>query len=98
MEHAGTVRSPVAHALADQSGLDRGAELAGVRVPTLVVEAPEDPINPPPHAAHLAAAIGGARLVTVPGTGHALPPVVHGPPAAAVTAHTAAADAGTAVG
>ncbi|WP_204264056.1 alpha/beta fold hydrolase [Geodermatophilus normandii] len=98
MEHAGTVRSPVAHALADQSGLDRGAELAAVRVPTLVAEAPEDPINPPPHAAHLAATIGGARLVTVPGMGHALPPVVHGPLAAAVTAHTVAADEGTTVG
>ncbi|GAB3308843.1 alpha/beta fold hydrolase [Geodermatophilus aquaeductus] len=98
MAHAGTVASPVAHALADQSGLDRGAELAGVRVPTLVVEAPEDPVNPPPHAEHLAATIGGARLVTVPGMGHALPPVVHGQLAAAVTAHTAAADAGTTVG
>ncbi len=93
MAHSGTVRSPVAHALAERSGLDRGAEPAGVRVPTLVVEAPADPVNPPPHAAHLAAAIGGARLVTVPGTGHALPPVVHRPLAAAVTAHTAGAPA-----
>ncbi len=94
MDHAGSVRGPVAHALADQSGLDRGAELAAVRVPTLVVEAPEDPVNPPPHAAHLAAVVGGAGLVTVPGMGHALPPAVHGPLAAAIAAHTAAADAG----
>ncbi|SHG19234.1 alpha/beta fold hydrolase [Geodermatophilus nigrescens] len=94
MDHAGSVRGPVAHALADQSGLDRGAELAAVTVPTLVVEAPEDPVNPPPHAAHLAAVVGGAGLVTVPGMGHALPPAVHGPLAAAVAAHTAAADAG----
>jgi pimeloyl-ACP methyl ester carboxylesterase len=70
--HSGTSAGSTAHALADQSGLDRGAELAGVRVPTLVVEAPEDPINPPPHAAHLAAVIGGARMVSVPGMGHAL--------------------------
>ena len=90
--HSGTWRSPAAHALADPSGLDRGAELAGVRVPVLVVEAPEDPVNPPPHAAHLAAAIGSARLVTVPGMGHALPAAVLEPLAAAVLEHTAAAD------
>jgi pimeloyl-ACP methyl ester carboxylesterase len=63
-----------AHALADQGGLDRDpAALAAVTVPTLVVEAPEDPVNPPPHARHLADTIGGARLVTIPGMGHALP-------------------------
>lgn len=77
--------------LADPSGLDRGSELAAVRVPTLVVEAPEGPVNPPPH---LARVIGSARLVTVPGMGHALPAVV-GPPLAEVIArHTVAADAG----
>ncbi len=46
--------SATAHARAGTSGLDRGAELAGVRVPTLVVEAPEDPAYPPPTARHLA--------------------------------------------
>jgi pimeloyl-ACP methyl ester carboxylesterase len=94
MAHSGEVRGPVAHALADQSGLDRGPELAANRVPTLVVEAPEDPINPPPHAANLVATIGAASLVTVPGMGHALPAVVLGPLAAAIEAHTAAVDAG----
>lgn len=92
MAHAGTARNPVAHALADEAGLDRGPELAGNRVPTLVVEAPEDPINPPPHAANLVASIGAARLVTVPGMGHALPAAVLGPLAAALEAHTAAVD------
>ncbi len=91
--HSGSARSPVAHALADQSGLDRGAELAAVRVPTLVVEAPEDPVNPPPHAAHLAAVIGSARLVTIPGMGHALPAALVAPLADAIAAHTAAVDA-----
>jgi pimeloyl-ACP methyl ester carboxylesterase len=90
--HSGSTRSRVAHALADSSGLDRGTELAAVRVPTLVVEAPEDPINPPPHAAHLAAVIGSARLVTVPGMGHALPAAVLAPLADAILAHTAAVD------
>jgi pimeloyl-ACP methyl ester carboxylesterase len=70
--HSGTARNPTAHARADQSGLDRGAELAATTVPTLVIEAPEDPVNPPPHAAHLASVIGSARLATVPGMGHAL--------------------------
>ena len=44
----------------------------------VVIEAPEDPVNPPPHAEHLAATIGGARLVTIPGMGHALPTSVLG--------------------
>jgi pimeloyl-ACP methyl ester carboxylesterase len=91
--HSGTPRGPVAHALADQSGLDRGAELAAVRVPTLVVEAPEDPVNPPPHAPHLASLIPSARLATVPGMGHALPAAVVGPLAELIAGHTSAVDA-----
>lgn len=72
IEHSGRHDSPAAHARADASGLDRGAELGAVRTPTLVIDAPEDPVNSPPHAAHLAAAIPGAELVTIPGLGHAL--------------------------
>ena len=92
IDHAGRHDNPAAHARADQAGLDRGEELAGVRTPTLVIEAPEDPINPPPHAAHLARAIGSAELVTVPGMGHALGPTVLVPLANAILAHTAAAE------
>jgi pimeloyl-ACP methyl ester carboxylesterase len=92
IEHAGRHDNPAAHARADQTGLDRGEELAGVTTPTLVIEAPEDPINPPPHAAHLARAIGSAELVTVPGMGHALGPTVLAPVATAILAHTAAAE------
>jgi pimeloyl-ACP methyl ester carboxylesterase len=66
--------------------------LAGVRTPTLVIEAPEDPINPPPHAAHLAHAIAGARLVTIRGMGHALSPAVLAPLAEAILSHTTALD------
>ena len=47
---------------------------------------------PPPHAAHLAATIGGARLVTVPGMGHALSRPVVAPLADAILAHTTAVD------
>jgi pimeloyl-ACP methyl ester carboxylesterase len=51
--HAGHDEPIAAHALADQSGLARGRELAGVETPTLVVDAPLDPVFPPPHAEHL---------------------------------------------
>ncbi len=70
--HSGTWQNPAAHARADPWGLDRAAELAHVQVPAQVIEAPEDPINPPPHAAHLAAMLGAARLTTIAGMGHAL--------------------------
>ncbi|GAB2614836.1 alpha/beta fold hydrolase [Kocuria himachalensis] len=90
--HAGTAGNPAAHALADQSGLDRAAELAEVTLPVLVIEAPEDPVNPPPHAQHLAAVIGSARLVSIPGLGHALPATVLAPLADAILEHTVAAD------
>ncbi|BCL14316.1 alpha/beta fold hydrolase [Micromonospora sagamiensis] len=90
IDHTGTHRNPAAHARAGQDGLDRGAELAGVRVPFLVVEAPEDPINPPPHASHLAGLIPSATLVRIPGMGHALAPAVLDPLADALLAHTTA--------
>jgi pimeloyl-ACP methyl ester carboxylesterase len=68
MTHAGTEEPVTAHThLAVPS---RGAELAAVTVPTLVVEAPADPVHPPPAAAALAAALGRARLVGIPGLGH----------------------------
>jgi pimeloyl-ACP methyl ester carboxylesterase len=91
--HTGRFASPTAHARADQAGLELGDELADVQVPTLVIEAPADPINPPPHAAHLAATIGNSRLVTIPGMGHALHPDILAPLAAAILDHTARARA-----
>src|SRR3546814_3297103 len=87
MEHAGRSDNPAAHALADQSGLERGAELGSVTVPTLVIEAPADPINPPPHAGNLAASIGGARLVSIAGMGHAIVGSVIDPLAGATVDH-----------
>jgi pimeloyl-ACP methyl ester carboxylesterase len=91
--HAGRHDNPAAHARAAQTGLDRGRELAGVRTPTLVVEAPRDPINPPPHAERLARAIPGSRLESIPGMGHALAPAVIGPLADAILEHTMSAPA-----
>lgn len=96
MAHGGTAAATSAHAVADRSGLERDpAALAAVTVPTLVVEAPEDPVNPPPHAAYLADSIGAARLVRIAGMGHALPAAVVPPLAEAILVHTAEADART---
>lgn len=92
--HAGTWRSPTAHAVAAQDGLERGEELRTVTVPTLVVEGPEDPINQPPHGAHLAGLLGSGTLVTVPGMGHALPAAVVPALVEAITRHTGAVDDG----
>ncbi|SFD70848.1 alpha/beta fold hydrolase [Klenkia taihuensis] len=87
--HSGGLLPATPHAVADQGGLARGAELAAVRVPVLVVEAPADPAYPPPNAQLLAGALGNARVVTVPGMGHALPPAVLGPLTDAIEEHLA---------
>ncbi|QCW51140.1 alpha/beta hydrolase [Nocardioides dongxiaopingii] len=84
--------SATAHARAGTDGLARGAELAGVTTPVLVVEAPADPAYPPPSAAHLARTIGSAHRVEVPGMGHALPGAVLGPLGDALSAHLDAVD------
>jgi pimeloyl-ACP methyl ester carboxylesterase len=84
--HVGTDLPSVAHGHLDVP--ERGAELAAVTVSTLVVEAPEDPLYPPPHADHLAAALGGAPLATIAGMGHVLGPAQVAPVAEAILAHT----------
>lgn len=95
IDHADRHDNPAAHARADQSGLDRGPELATVEIPTLVVEAPNDPINPPPAAQRIADAIPTARLVTIPGMAHALSHPVLGPLSDAILTHTTQVDSAT---
>lgn len=90
--HEGRHDAPLAHALADQSGLARGDELTAVDVPVLVVEAPRDPVYPPPNAQQIAGLVPGARLVSIPGMGHALPPTVVPPLADAIRAFTREVD------
>jgi pimeloyl-ACP methyl ester carboxylesterase len=53
---------------------DRTATLGQVRVPTLVVHGTEDQVIGVSGGEATAAAIPGARLLTVPGLGHELPP------------------------
>ncbi|MEU2560238.1 alpha/beta hydrolase [Streptomyces longispororuber] len=92
--HTGSYAASTAHARADDSGMLRTDALARNEVPTLVIAAPEEPVFPPPHPQHIAHVVGNARLVEIPGMGHALPPAVHGPLAEAVLQHTAGAAAG----
>lgn len=60
-----------------------------VRVPTLVVHGELDPVFPLPHGRALAAAIPGATLLVLPGTGHDIPPERFGLLVDALAAHTA---------
>jgi pimeloyl-ACP methyl ester carboxylesterase len=90
--HTGTHRHPVAHAQADPTGLTRGAELTHVTIPTLVIDTPQDPVNPPPHAAHLATLLGKASWAVIPGMGHALSTSTIQPLAEAILTHTQSAD------
>lgn len=98
MAHSGRSDNPGAHAFADQDGLDRGDDLASVEVPVLVIEAPDDPVNPPPHASHLARVIGGSRLVRIQGMGHALNATVVEPLAAAILGQLGLANAQASTG
>ncbi|WP_424892747.1 alpha/beta fold hydrolase [Streptomyces sp. XH2] len=72
-ERARDRRSGLNHTLAGAAGGDRTSDLAGVTAPTLVLHGTEDPMFPPAHGEATAAAIPGARLVTVEGLGHTLP-------------------------
>ncbi len=75
--HAGTFQQPGNHALAKPVPLQRGAELSQVKVPTLVIQGGQDPLNPPPHGRHIAELIPSARLLEIPELGHSLPSSLH---------------------
>ncbi|MDT9686048.1 alpha/beta hydrolase [Streptomyces sp. TRM76323] len=76
------------HTLAGAAGSGRTEDLAGVTAPTLVLHGTADPMFPLPHGEALAAAVPGARLVTVPGLGHTLPSALDGRLAEEVLRHT----------
>ncbi len=73
IDHAGIWAQPVNHAMATAVPLSRGRELGKVRVPALVIQGSEDPLNPPPHGKHMADLLPNARLVEIEGLGHGLP-------------------------
>jgi pimeloyl-ACP methyl ester carboxylesterase len=52
---------------------DSTGMLGGISIPTLVVVGERDVLTPPTDSEAMAAAIPGARLVTVPGAGHLTP-------------------------
>ncbi|MCX2733588.1 alpha/beta fold hydrolase [Saccharopolyspora sp. NFXS83] len=80
-EHTGTWRRPAVHPHGFMPHVlaERGDDLAKISTPTLVVQAPLDPINPPPHGKLLAEAISGARYAEIDGMGYALPNAAHRP-------------------
>jgi pimeloyl-ACP methyl ester carboxylesterase len=60
-----------------------------IETPTLVVHGTEDPLFPFPHAEALTAEISGARLLTLEGMGHQMPPrPLWGQVVAAILEHT----------
>lgn len=73
IDHAGRIPAPFAHALGAPIPLERGQELKSCSVPTLVIQAMDDPLNPPPHGRHIASLFANARLVEIADLGHALP-------------------------
>jgi pimeloyl-ACP methyl ester carboxylesterase len=52
---------------------DRTAALGKLTMPTMVIHGENDPLVPPANGRQTAAALPGARLIMVPGMGHALP-------------------------
>ena len=59
-----------ARQVAANSGDDRRARLAGLRIPALVIAGAEDALVPPYLGRELAGCIPGARFVALPGVGH----------------------------
>ncbi|MFC4946858.1 alpha/beta fold hydrolase [Pseudonocardia sp. GCM10023141] len=68
----------IAACLTNHFVMDFGAplDIGLVAVPTLVVHGDRDPVFPLPHGEALRAAIPGADLLVLAGTGHELPPPV----------------------
>jgi len=77
------------HDLAEGSGGWR-ERLPALRAPTLVIHGTDDPLFPIEHGAALAREIPDARLLTLDGTGHELPPRVWDVVVPAILDHTAA--------
>lgn len=86
MAHAGLDDPVVAHTHLDVPA--RGTELRRAETPTLVIEAPADPVFPPPNAALLTGMLGKARLARIPGLGHVVSEAMARPLVETIVKHT----------
>ena len=71
------------------AAMDLRAAITAITAPTLVIAAAEDPATPPWHAAQIAGAIPGARLIVVRGAAHLANYEAPGRITAALQAHLA---------
>jgi pimeloyl-ACP methyl ester carboxylesterase len=85
---AGTARQLLAILAAG----DRRAELAHIRVPTLIVHGTHDPLLPVAAGRDTARHIPGARLLEIDGMGHDLPPAATPRIVEAIALHCRAAE------
>jgi len=74
---------------------ERTAALGKLTVPTLIIHGENDPLVPPANGRQTKAAMPDARLIMVPGMGHALPVQVWGLLADAITTVAASCDTST---
>jgi pimeloyl-ACP methyl ester carboxylesterase len=88
LERTSSFASRMNHAIAVGATPPWMSRLAEIRVPTLVIHGTDDPLLPYPHGQALAAGIPGARLLTLEGVGHEIPPGVWDTVIAALLEHT----------
>lgn len=77
IDHAGSLAQPINHALAAPIPIARGKELSDIRIPFLVIQGGQDPLNPPPHGRHIAELIPSSKFVEITELGHSLPSSLH---------------------
>ena len=87
IEHAGTMAQSMNHAFAAPIPVERGKELSGIRVPFLVIQGGQDPLNPPPHGRHIADLIPSSKFVEIAELGHSLPSSLHAVIVNEISAH-----------
>ena len=84
---------PTRHLSAILADGDRRAMIRGIEVPTLVLHGEDDPLVPCEGGRDTAACIPGAKLETIPGWGHDLPPELVDRIASAIAEHARASTA-----
>lgn len=84
---------PTRHLSAILADGDRRAMIRGIDVPTLVLHGEDDPLVPCEGGRDTAACIPGAKLETIPGWGHDLPPELVDRIASAIAEHARASTA-----